>query len=55
MAAWREGRLRAQSHYVPRSEKPDGLAGGKVARLDRIGWLSMPKFVHCVSSRLRHQ
>jgi peptide/nickel transport system substrate-binding protein len=27
--------------YVPRSEKPDGLAGGKVVKLDRIEWLSM--------------
>jgi len=29
-------------HYVPRAEKPDGLAGGKVAKVDRIEWLSMP-------------
>jgi peptide/nickel transport system substrate-binding protein len=28
--------------YRPRSEPPDGLAGGKVAKLERIEWLSMP-------------
>ena len=27
--------------YVPRSEKPDGLAGAKVAKVDRIEWLSI--------------
>jgi peptide/nickel transport system substrate-binding protein len=29
-------------HYVPRTGKPDGLAGAKVAKVDRIEWLSMP-------------
>ena len=28
--------------YQPRTEPPDGLAGGKVARVDRIEWLAMP-------------
>ena len=28
--------------YVPRKEPPSGLAGGKVAKLDRIEWLSIP-------------
>jgi peptide/nickel transport system substrate-binding protein len=28
--------------YVPRQEKPDGLAGAKVAKVDRVEWLSMP-------------
>ena len=28
--------------YQPRAEPPDGLAGGKVAKVDRIEWLSMP-------------
>lgn len=28
--------------YRPRAEEPDGLAGGKVAKLERIEWLSMP-------------
>ncbi|SEP50683.1 peptide/nickel transport system substrate-binding protein [Rhodospirillales bacterium URHD0017] len=29
-------------HYVPRQEKPDGLAGAKVAKVDRVEWLSIP-------------
>ncbi len=29
-------------HYVPRKEPPDYLAGGKVAKLDRVEWLYMP-------------
>jgi peptide/nickel transport system substrate-binding protein len=28
--------------YKPRAEPPSGLAGGKVAKLDRIEWLSIP-------------
>ncbi len=28
--------------YHPRPEPPDGLAGGKVAMVDRIEWLTMP-------------
>lgn len=28
--------------YRPRAEAPDGLAGGKVAKVDRIEWLAMP-------------
>jgi peptide/nickel transport system substrate-binding protein len=28
--------------YRPRAEEPDGLAGGKVVKLERIEWLSMP-------------
>lgn len=28
--------------YQPRAEPPDGLAGGKVAKVDRVEWLSMP-------------
>lgn len=28
--------------YVARDEKPDGLAGGKQAKVDRIEWISMP-------------
>ncbi len=28
--------------YVPRREPPSGLAGGKVAKLDRIEWVSIP-------------
>ncbi len=28
--------------YVPRAEPPDGLAGGKVVRLDRVEWIVLP-------------
>ena len=28
--------------YVPRAEPPDGLAGGKVVKVDRVEWLVMP-------------
>ncbi len=28
--------------YVPRKEAPSGLAGGKVAKLDRVEWVSIP-------------
>lgn len=28
--------------YVPRSEAPNGTAGGKVAKVDRIEWISFP-------------
>lgn len=28
--------------YRPRTEAPDGLAGGKVALIDRVEWLAMP-------------
>jgi peptide/nickel transport system substrate-binding protein len=28
--------------YVPRKEPPSGLAGGKVAKVDRVEWVSIP-------------
>lgn len=28
--------------YVPRSEPPSGLAGGKVVKVDRVKWVNMP-------------
>lgn len=28
--------------YVPRAEAPSGLAGGKVVKVDRVEWISMP-------------
>jgi peptide/nickel transport system substrate-binding protein len=37
-------------NYVPRQEKPDGLAGGKVAKVDRIEWLSMPDPTTAISA-----
>jgi peptide/nickel transport system substrate-binding protein len=33
---------RRNPDYLARPEAPDGLAGGKVVKLDRIEWLSMP-------------
>jgi peptide/nickel transport system substrate-binding protein len=29
-------------HYKPRAEPPSGLAGGKIAKVDRVEWLAMP-------------
>lgn len=28
--------------YVPRQEPPDGMAGGKVVKVDRVEWITMP-------------
>ncbi len=28
--------------YKPRAEPPSGLAGGKIAKLDRVEWISIP-------------
>jgi peptide/nickel transport system substrate-binding protein len=42
---WRAGQRAVYARnpaYRPRSEPADGLAGGKVAMLDRIKWLSIP-------------
>ena len=36
--------------YVPRKEKPDGLAGGKVPKVDRVEWLSMPDPTTAISA-----
>jgi peptide/nickel transport system substrate-binding protein len=50
---WRPGEKAVyvrNPHYVPRQEKPDGLAGGKVAKVDRIEWLSMPDATTAVSA-----
>ena len=44
-AAWQAGHravYRRNPAYQPRPEPPDGLAGGKVAKVDRVEWLSMP-------------
>jgi peptide/nickel transport system substrate-binding protein len=44
-AAWRPGDraiYRRNPAYMPRAEPPDGLAGGKVAGVDRVEWLSIP-------------
>lgn len=50
---WRPGSKAVYArnpHYVPRQEKPDGLAGGKVAKVDRIEWLSMPDPTTAISA-----
>lgn len=42
---WQAGNravYRRNPAYQPRAEAPDGLGGGKVAKVDRIEWLSMP-------------
>jgi len=36
--------------YVPRKEAPSGLAGGKVAKLDRIEWVSIPDAQTAISA-----
>ena len=42
MEARREGRLRPQSRLQAARRATVGLAGGKVAKLDRIEWVSIP-------------
>ncbi len=37
-------------HYVPRQEPADGLAGGKVAKLDRVEWIYIPDANTAVSA-----
>jgi peptide/nickel transport system substrate-binding protein len=44
-AEWRSGAKVVYDRnpdYVPRAEPPDGLAGGRVVKLDRVEWLIMP-------------
>jgi peptide/nickel transport system substrate-binding protein len=44
-AEWQPGSkvvFEKNTDYVPRSEPPDGLAGGKVVKVDRVEWLVMP-------------
>jgi peptide/nickel transport system substrate-binding protein len=44
-AEWRAGQRAVYTRnaaYRPRPEAPDGLAGGKVVKLDRVEWVSMP-------------
>ena len=36
--------------YVPRKEAPSGLAGGKVAKLDRVEWISIPDAQTAISA-----
>ncbi|QCI69303.1 ABC transporter substrate-binding protein [Phreatobacter stygius] len=42
---WRQGASAAYSRfdgYVPRNEKPDGMAGGKVVNVARVQWHTIP-------------
>ncbi|QCI69171.1 ABC transporter substrate-binding protein [Phreatobacter stygius] len=44
-AEWRSGAkvvYDRNADYLPRSEPPDGLAGGRVVKVDRVEWLIMP-------------
>jgi hypothetical protein len=50
MEARREGRLRQDPNYKPRVEPPSGLAGGNVAKFDRIEWLAMPDIQTAVNA-----
>jgi peptide/nickel transport system substrate-binding protein len=36
--------------YVPRKEPPSGLAGGKVAKVDRVEWVSIPDAQTAISA-----
>jgi peptide/nickel transport system substrate-binding protein len=38
--------------YKPRSEPPSGLAGGKVAKVDRVEWIAMPDQQQAVNALL---
>src|ERR671923_135555 len=39
-------------NYKPRSEAPSGLAGGKVAKIDRVEWKSIPDHQTTVNALL---
>ena len=36
--------------YVPRSEAPSWLAGGKVAKVDRVEWITMPNSLTAINA-----
>jgi peptide/nickel transport system substrate-binding protein len=38
--------------YVPRAEPPSGLAGGKIAKVDRVEWLAIPDHMTAVNALL---
>lgn len=40
-------------NYVPRSEPADGFAGGKVVKVDRYEWISMPDFQTAANALVR--
>ena len=39
-------------NYIPRKEPPSGLAGGKVAKVDRVEWLAMPDHMTAANALL---
>ena len=39
--------------YVPRAEPPDGFAGGKIAKVDRLEWLTLPDSQTAVQALIR--
>ena len=39
-------------NYKPRAEPPSGLAGGKVAKVDRVEWLAIPDHMTAVNALL---
>lgn len=39
--------------YVPRSEAPNGLAGGHVARVDRVEWIVIPDAATAVNALIK--
>jgi peptide/nickel transport system substrate-binding protein len=39
--------------YVPRAEPPNGFAGGKVAKVDRLEWLTLPEPQTAVQALIR--
>ncbi|MBK6787446.1 MAG: ABC transporter substrate-binding protein [Betaproteobacteria bacterium] len=41
--------------YVPRQEPPSGMAGGKVANVDRVQWLSMADTMTAVNALLNNE
>jgi peptide/nickel transport system substrate-binding protein len=41
--------------YVPRSEPPSGMAGGKVAKLDRVEWMYLPDASTAVQALIRSE
>jgi peptide/nickel transport system substrate-binding protein len=41
--------------YVPRSEAPSGMAGGKIAKLDRVEWMYLPDPTTAVQALIRSE
>ncbi len=41
--------------YVPRQEAPDGMAGGKVVKFQRLEWVSMPDFQTAANALINNE